>query len=157
MGSGLRAQEYYFHSMAGRDGLVDTAVKTARSGYLQRCLIKNLESLKVNYDGSVRNDPNSAVVQFNYGEDGLDITQVSYVKQFGLYLRNARQLAQNIKTMLKTNYSKTIKNLIIKANKTINKNQLTLESIGKKDNCLISDLTNEIPLTISKKFDAFEL
>jgi DNA-directed RNA polymerase I subunit RPA1 len=43
--SGLRPQDFYFHCMAGREGLIDTAVKTARSGYLQRCLIKQLESL----------------------------------------------------------------------------------------------------------------
>eukprot|EP00456_Euglypha_rotunda_P084358 TRINITY_DN84678_c0_g1_i1.p1 TRINITY_DN84678_c0_g1~~TRINITY_DN84678_c0_g1_i1.p1 ORF type:complete len:150 (-),score=16.71 TRINITY_DN84678_c0_g1_i1:10-459(-) len=48
--TGIKPQEYYFHCMAGREGLVDTAVKTSRSGYLQRCLIKHLESLMVNYD-----------------------------------------------------------------------------------------------------------
>ena len=50
-----RAQEYYFHCMAGREGLVDTTVKTSRSGYLQRCLVKNLEPLEVHYDHTVRN------------------------------------------------------------------------------------------------------
>jgi DNA-directed RNA polymerase beta' subunit len=55
--TGLRPQEYYFHCMAGREGLVDTAVKTSRSGYLQRCLVKNLETLKVAYDCSVRWGP----------------------------------------------------------------------------------------------------
>ena len=45
--TGVRPQEYYFHCMAGREGLVDTAVKTSRSGYLQRCLVKHLEELKV--------------------------------------------------------------------------------------------------------------
>ena len=45
--TGIRPQEYYFHCMAGREGLVDTAVKTSRSGYLQRCLVKHLESLSV--------------------------------------------------------------------------------------------------------------
>jgi DNA-directed RNA polymerase I subunit RPA1 len=63
--------------MAGRDGLVDTAVKTARSGYLQRCLIKNLESLKVHYDSTVRDDADGSVVQFYYGEDGIDVMQVN--------------------------------------------------------------------------------
>lgn len=47
--SALKPQEYYFHCMAGREGLVDTAVKTSRSGYLQRCLIKHLETLCVHY------------------------------------------------------------------------------------------------------------
>lgn len=45
--TGIRPQEYFFHCMAGREGLVDTAVKTSRSGYLQRCLVKHLESLTV--------------------------------------------------------------------------------------------------------------
>ena len=51
-----RTQEYYFHCMAGREGLVDTTVKTSRSGYLQRCLVKNLEPLRVHYDATVRDD-----------------------------------------------------------------------------------------------------
>lgn len=51
--TGLKAQEYYFHCMAGREGLVDTAVKTSRSGYLQRCLIKHMEDLVVAYDHTV--------------------------------------------------------------------------------------------------------
>lgn len=69
--TGVKPQEYYFHCMAGREGLVDTAVKTSRSGYLQRCLVKHLEELKVNYDMTVR-DSASNIVQFLYGEDGLD-------------------------------------------------------------------------------------
>ena len=48
--TGIRPPEFYFHCMAGREGLVDTAVKTSRSGYLQRCLIKHLEPLVVAYD-----------------------------------------------------------------------------------------------------------
>ena len=55
-GAGLQPQEYYFHCMAGREGLVDTTVKTSRSGYLQRCLVKNLEPLRVHYDHTVRDD-----------------------------------------------------------------------------------------------------
>ena len=51
--------------MAGREGLVDTAVKTANSGYLQRCLIKHLESLRVQYDLTVR-DADNSIIQFNY-------------------------------------------------------------------------------------------
>ena len=69
-------QEYFFHCMAGREGLVDTAVKTSRSGYLQRCLVKNLEGLRVAYDLTVR-DTDKSIVQFHYGEDGLDVTKVT--------------------------------------------------------------------------------
>lgn len=57
--------------MAGREGLVDTAVKTAETGYLQRRLVKCLEDLVVHYDGSVRNAIGE-IVEFTYGGDGLD-------------------------------------------------------------------------------------
>jgi DNA-directed RNA polymerase I subunit RPA1 len=55
---------------------VDTTVKTSRSGYLQRCLVKNLEALRVAYDGSVRDVCDGSVVQLYYGDDGLDVTKV---------------------------------------------------------------------------------
>lgn len=76
--TGVRPQEYYFHCMAGREGLIDTAVKTSRSGYLQRCLVKHLEELKVCYDSTVRNGE-GGVVQFLYGEDGLDTTKAAFL------------------------------------------------------------------------------
>jgi DNA-directed RNA polymerase I subunit RPA1 len=72
--TGIRPQGYFFHCMAGREGLIDTAVKTSRSGYLQRCLIKHLEGIRVHYDHTVRN-ADSSVVQFHYGEDSLDVTK----------------------------------------------------------------------------------
>ena len=61
--------------------LVDTAVKTSRSGYLQRCLIKNLECLRVHYDYSVR-DSDGSIIQFRYGEDGVDIMKTNYLTKF---------------------------------------------------------------------------
>ncbi|MGA1793152.1 MAG: DNA-directed RNA polymerase subunit A' [Thermoplasmatota archaeon] len=68
---GLTPTEYFFHSMGGREGLVDTAVRTSRSGYMQRRLINALEDLKVLPDRTVRNT-SGIVVQFVYGEDGVD-------------------------------------------------------------------------------------
>lgn len=92
--TGIRPQEYYFHHMAGREGLIDTAVKTSRSGYLQRCLIKGMEGLAVGYDSSVR-DADGSLVQFLYGEDGIDISKQKYLTNFGFVLRNFEsQLAQ---------------------------------------------------------------
>lgn len=92
--TGIRPQEYYFHHMAGREGLIDTAVKTSRSGYLQRCLIKGMEGLAVGYDSSVR-DSDGTLVQFLYGEDGLDISKQKYLTNFGFVLRNFEsQMAQ---------------------------------------------------------------
>lgn len=85
--TGVRTQEYYFHHMAGREGLIDTAVKTSRSGYLQRCLIKGMEGLKVAYDSSVR-DSDGRLIQFLYGEDGLEVSKQKYLTDFTFSLRN---------------------------------------------------------------------
>ncbi len=68
---GLDPLEYFFHSMGGREGLVDTAVRTSRSGYMQRRLINALEDLMVSNDGTVRNTADT-IIQFMYGEDGID-------------------------------------------------------------------------------------
>ena len=57
--------------MGGREGLVDTAVRTSRSGYMQRRLVNALEDLKVEDDGTVRHT-NGEIIQFIYGEDGVD-------------------------------------------------------------------------------------
>ncbi|XP_028657412.1 DNA-directed RNA polymerase I subunit RPA1 [Erpetoichthys calabaricus] len=77
--TGIKPPEFFFHCMAGREGLVDTAVKTSRSGYLQRCIIKHLEGLVVQYDLSVR-DSDGSVIQFLYGEDGLDIPKTKFLQ-----------------------------------------------------------------------------
>jgi DNA-directed RNA polymerase III subunit RPC1 len=69
--SGLTPTEFFFHTMAGREGLVDTAVKTAETGYMQRRLVKCLEDLCVQYDMTVRTCTNE-IVQFTYGGDNLD-------------------------------------------------------------------------------------
>ncbi|KAH6939840.1 hypothetical protein HPB50_021885 [Hyalomma asiaticum] len=69
--AGLTPSEFFFHAMGGREGLIDTAVKTAETGYIQRRLIKAMESVMIAYDGTVRNS-NGQVIQLRYGEDGLD-------------------------------------------------------------------------------------
>ncbi|KAK4136582.1 beta and beta-prime subunits of DNA dependent RNA-polymerase [Trichocladium antarcticum] len=68
---GLTPSEFFFHAMAGREGLIDTAVKTAETGYIQRRLVKALEDAEAHYDGTVRNSLGD-IIQFIYGEDGLD-------------------------------------------------------------------------------------
>jgi DNA-directed RNA polymerase II subunit RPB1 len=73
--SGLTAPELFFHAMGGRIGLIDTAVKTSQTGYIQRRLIKGLEDLKVEYDMTVRNNKGK-IIQFEYGEDGFDSMKV---------------------------------------------------------------------------------
>ncbi|GIL99158.1 hypothetical protein Vretimale_4372 [Volvox reticuliferus] len=69
--SGLSATEFWFHTMGGREGLVDTAVKTAETGYMSRRLMKALEDLYAHYDCTVRN-ASGGIVQLLYGEDGMD-------------------------------------------------------------------------------------
>ena len=73
--SGQTPQEFFFHAMGGREGLIDTAVKTAATGYVQRQLVKAMEDLMVTYDYSVRSSTGD-IVQFVYGNDGMDATFV---------------------------------------------------------------------------------
>jgi len=74
--SGLTPKEFFFHAMGGREGLVDTAVRTSKSGYLQRRLINALSELETQYDGTVR-DTSDTIVQFEFGEDGTSPIKVS--------------------------------------------------------------------------------
>ena len=73
--SGLTPTELFFHAMGGRVGIIDTAVKTSQTGYIQRRLVKGLEDIKVEYDMTVRNNKNK-IIQFSYGEDGFDTVKV---------------------------------------------------------------------------------
>jgi len=69
--SGLSPCEFFFHSMGGREGLIDTAIKTSETGYIQRRLSKAMEDISIAYDLTVRNGQ-SGILQFFYGEDGMD-------------------------------------------------------------------------------------
>ena len=73
--SGLTPEELFFHAMGGRVGLIDTAVKTSQTGYIQRRLIKGMEDLKVEYDMTVRNNKQK-IVQFVYGDDAIDTVRI---------------------------------------------------------------------------------
>ncbi len=91
---GLDPTEFFFHAMGGRDGLVDTAVRTQQSGYMQRRLIHALEHLKVEYDGTVRT-PTGRIVQFRYGEDGVDPSKSDHGKAV-----NVARLIEQVKLEL---------------------------------------------------------
>ncbi|EPY19880.1 DNA-directed RNA polymerase I largest subunit [Strigomonas culicis] len=91
--TGIRPGEYTIHAMAGRDGLIDTAIKTARSGHLQRCLIKGMENLVLQWDQSVR-DSNGSVIQFCYGGDGLDPIKCSTLLEMALMEDNFVELCK---------------------------------------------------------------
>uniref|UniRef100_A0A0E0DM49 DNA-directed RNA polymerase subunit n=1 Tax=Oryza meridionalis TaxID=40149 RepID=A0A0E0DM49_9ORYZ len=85
---GLTPQEFFFHAMGGREGLIDTAVKTSETGYIQRRLVKAMEDIMVKYDGTVRNSLGD-VIQFLYGEDGMDAIWIESQKLDSLKMKKA--------------------------------------------------------------------
>ncbi|WP_225332991.1 DNA-directed RNA polymerase subunit A' [Halomicrobium urmianum] len=89
---GLGPKEFFFHAMGGREGLVDTAVRTSKSGYLQRRLINALSELETQYDGTVR-DTSDNIVQFEFGEDGTSPVRVSSSEEDGV---DVEQIADRV-------------------------------------------------------------
>mmetsp|Transcript_30246 Transcript_30246/g.32965 ORF Transcript_30246/g.32965 Transcript_30246/m.32965 type:complete len:1790 (+) Transcript_30246:247-5616(+) len=81
---GLSPQEFFFHAMGGREGCIDTAVKTSETGYIQRRLVKAMETVMARYDTTLRNS-RGCVMQFLYGEDGMDATKIEK-QAFDTYL-----------------------------------------------------------------------
>ena len=111
---GLRPEELFFHAMGGRVGLIDTAVKTSQTGYIQRRLIKGLEDLMVTYDFTVRNNQGK-IIQFKYGDDCFDPVKVES-QQIGFVYMTLEELYShyqfvNTKTkddILNVIYSKSV-------------------------------------------------
>lgn len=103
---GLTPQEFFFHAMAGREGLIDTAVKTAKSGYIQRKLIKTMEDLKVYHDYTVRSS-NGDVVQFAYGEDGLNSIYLEK-QEFNLHFITEEKLKEDYILDMENDFNKYI-------------------------------------------------
>ena len=90
---GLYPQEFFFHAMGGREGLIDTACKAAEIGYIQRRLVKAMETVMARYDGILRTSGGNAV-QFLYGEDGMDAVWIER-QEFKLL-----SMKPNFKTLL---------------------------------------------------------
>jgi DNA-directed RNA polymerase II subunit RPB1 len=89
---GLTPQEFFFHAMGGREGCIDTAVKTSETGYIQRRLVKAMETVMARYDTTLRN-ARGCVMQFLYGEDGMDAQRIE--KQvFDMYKKNMDQFRE---------------------------------------------------------------
>jgi len=109
---GLTPTELYFHAMGGRTGLIDTAVKTSTTGYIQRRLIKGLEDLRVAYDMTVRNNKNK-IIQFAYGDDNIDPIKVenqnltlSTATREEIYAHFQMPLDDSSDAIITTNYTK---------------------------------------------------
>jgi len=113
--SGLSPQEVFFHAMGGREGLIDTAVKTSETGYIQRRLVKAMEDAKVYYDNTVRN-AGGTIIQFIYGEDGMDGCKIE--NQYIPYIDMDVLIMENIYHLRKVD--KLSLYLTTKASKEIN-------------------------------------
>jgi DNA-directed RNA polymerase subunit A' len=87
---GLSPTEFFFHAIGGREGLVDTAIRTSQSGYLQRRLVNALQDLEVKYDGTVK-ETRGIIVQFQYGEDGVDASRRDYASE-----GNVKRIIKNV-------------------------------------------------------------
>jgi DNA-directed RNA polymerase subunit A' len=114
---GLSPTEFFFHAMGGREGLVDTAVRTQQSGYMQRRLVNALEHLKVEYDLTVR-DPNGHLIQFLYGEDGVDPAKSDHGRAINLErLVETQELLDKSRSKLDT---ETVEKLLKKYQSRLN-------------------------------------
>ncbi|RVW51079.1 DNA-directed RNA polymerase II subunit 1 [Vitis vinifera] len=95
---GLTPQEFFFHAMGGREGLIDTAVKTSETGYIQRRLVKAMEDIMVKYDGTVRNSLGD-VIQFLYGEDGMDAVWIETQKLDSLKMKKGSETIREFRNV----------------------------------------------------------
>jgi len=102
---GLKPEEFFFHAMGGREGLVDTAVRTSTSGYMQRRLVNALQDLVVENDGTVRNSDKN-IVQFRYGDDGIDPMHTDHSEAVNLDVLLLKAKSLNIKEIKKELKSK---------------------------------------------------
>jgi DNA-directed RNA polymerase II subunit RPB1 len=110
--NGLSPQELFFHAMGGRVGLIDTAVKTSTTGYIQRRLIKGLEDLMVSYDMTVRTNKNK-IVQFSYGEDNIDTIKVEN-QSISLVSMSTQDIYSHYLIPEETGKVKTLSNIFLK-------------------------------------------
>ena len=122
--NGLSPQELFFHAMGGRVGLIDTAVKTSTTGYIQRRLIKGLEDLMVNYDMTVRTNKNK-VVQFSYGDDSFDTIKVEN-QELPVIKMSIEDIYAHYNIPAETNKGKTLSAMFLKATVARYKKQMEL-------------------------------
>jgi DNA-directed RNA polymerase II subunit RPB1 len=131
--NGLSPQELFFHAMGGRVGLIDTAVKTSTTGYIQRRLIKGLEDLMVSYDMTIRTNKNK-IVQFAYGDDNIDTVKVEN-QSIGLVSMSVQDIYAHYLIPEETGKIKTLNNIFLKNTMTRYKKQY--EEMMKKTNTYI--------------------
>ena len=139
---GLTPEELYFHAMGGRTGLIDTAVKTSSTGYIQRRLIKSLEDLSVRYDMSVRNNKNK-IIQFQYGTDGINTMKVETIQ-----LPITKMSMEEIYAHFQMPNDGDVRNFVIS-----NYNADTKKRFKKQKKELITKTRNIIDMFLNKRDD----
>jgi len=140
---GLSTLEFFFHAMGGREGLVDTAVRTQQSGYMQRRLINALEHIRLEYDGTVR-DPHGHIMQFLYGEDGIDVAKSDHGEAFNInrliesqsIIDTGKKVTTDEITQLSKKYTKTfnprLSSIVNEALRNAKLSKKGIESVCKK-------------------------
>ncbi len=98
--NGLKPVEFFFHAMGGREGLVDTAVRTSTSGYMQRRLVNALQDMVVENDGTVRNSDKN-IIQFRFGDDGVEPTHTDHGQAVNLDVLLLKAKALNVEEIRK--------------------------------------------------------
>jgi DNA-directed RNA polymerase subunit A' len=144
--SGLDVTEFFFHAMGGREGLVDTAVRTQQSGYMQRRLINALEHIRLEYDSTVRNSAGD-IIQFQYGEDGVDPAKSDHgkavnvsrlVDQLVIGKEKGRSASTDyIKKKLKEAEDQLTPILVDDLSKSLTKAELTTNGVDKAVNSTV--------------------
>jgi DNA-directed RNA polymerase II subunit RPB1 len=146
--NGLSPQELFFHAMGGRVGLIDTAVKTSTTGYIQRRLIKGLEDLMVSYDMTIRTNKNK-IVQFSYGDDNIDTVKVEN-QPISLVSMSIQDIYAHYLMPEESGKVKTLGNIFLKNTMTRYKKQH--EEMTKKTNTYIEYMIKQRNEIIEKVF-----
>lgn len=135
--NGLNPQELFFHAMGGRVGLIDTAVKTSTTGYIQRRLVKGLEDLMVNYDMTIRTSKNK-IVQFAYGDDNVDTVKVES-QEVPIVGMTVQEIYDHFNLPEDSDKMKTLKNIFLQNTLARYKKQNTkmMQFSGKYINMMI--------------------
>ena len=146
--NGLSPQELFFHAMGGRVGLIDTAVKTSTTGYIQRRLIKGLEDLMVSYDMTVRTNKNK-IVQFCYGDDNIDTVKVEN-QSIPLVSMSTQDIYSHFLIPEESGKIKTLNNIFLKNTMVRHKKQV--EEYMKKTQSYIDMMIEKRESIIKKVF-----
>jgi len=133
--NGLKPVEFFFHAMGGREGLVDTAVRTSTSGYMQRRLVNAFQDMVVENDGTVRNSDKN-VIQFRFGDDGIDAMHTDHGDAVNLDVLLLKAKAMNVEEVRKEIRNITTEKKSTPKKKTVSKEkpiESTTDKAKKED------------------------